>query len=333
MQAGVKVLFVFLLQSFIKNICASAHELRQLKVCATANRQGLPFIAGKAPYSGACWLGKSSVSGFWWVAAKIISGFCKVCAAAKCYRATAHRFHRQPRRCAKPLKKASLVGHLYTAAGKHNKRIVWDAFGAPHAGVRFSQSSNSGVLMYKGKLKSWNDERGFGFIKSQELSHDVFLHISSLKGMARKPRVGDIIIFEIEGQPNGKKKAKKCSIDGVSKLSTNKRSRIYIHSHRKNKSSLLSKLIIVLVVFCVVYGYQKFTTATDSSSELIILDRVPSIFESERSNINYTCSGKTHCSQMSSCEEAKFYQNNCPGTKMDGDHDGIPCERQLCNGW
>ena len=100
-----KGLFVFLLQSFIKNICASAHELRQLKVCATANRQGLPFVAGKAPYSSACWLGKLSVSGFWWVAAKVISGFCKVCAAAKCYRATAHRFHRQPRRCAKPLKK------------------------------------------------------------------------------------------------------------------------------------------------------------------------------------------------------------------------------------
>ena len=135
MQAGVKVLCVFLFQSFIKNICASAHELRQLKVCATANRQGLSFVAGKAPYSGACWLGKLSVSGFWWVAAKIISGFCKVCAAAKCYRATAHRFHRQPRRCAKPLKKTSLAGQLFTAAGKHNKRIVWDAFGAPHAGV------------------------------------------------------------------------------------------------------------------------------------------------------------------------------------------------------
>jgi hypothetical protein len=44
----------------------------------------------------------------------------------------------------------------------------------------------------------------------------------------------------------------------------------------------------------------------------------------------YSCQGKTYCSQMTSCEEAEFYQNNCPNTQMDGDHDGIPCERQWC---
>lgn len=44
----------------------------------------------------------------------------------------------------------------------------------------------------------------------------------------------------------------------------------------------------------------------------------------------YQCDGRTHCSQMTSCEEATFFIRNCPGTKMDGDNDGIPCERQLC---
>ncbi|WP_244214523.1 excalibur calcium-binding domain-containing protein [Cupriavidus plantarum] len=33
---------------------------------------------------------------------------------------------------------------------------------------------------------------------------------------------------------------------------------------------------------------------------------------------------------MQSCEEATFYLRNCPGTKIDGDGDGIPCERSLC---
>lgn len=45
---------------------------------------------------------------------------------------------------------------------------------------------------------------------------------------------------------------------------------------------------------------------------------------------DYSCSGKVHCSEMTSCEEATFYQQNCPGTKMDGDRDGIPCESQWC---
>ncbi|MGE0086173.1 MAG: excalibur calcium-binding domain-containing protein [Desulfococcaceae bacterium] len=45
----------------------------------------------------------------------------------------------------------------------------------------------------------------------------------------------------------------------------------------------------------------------------------------------FRCDGRTRCSQMTSCEEAMFFINNCPDTKMDGDNDGIPCESQWCN--
>lgn len=44
----------------------------------------------------------------------------------------------------------------------------------------------------------------------------------------------------------------------------------------------------------------------------------------------YRCDGRVYCSQMHSCEEATWVQQNCPGTKMDGNHDGIPCEKQFC---
>ncbi|OYU00625.1 MAG: hypothetical protein CFE40_01445 [Burkholderiales bacterium PBB1] len=42
------------------------------------------------------------------------------------------------------------------------------------------------------------------------------------------------------------------------------------------------------------------------------------------------CDGRKHCSQMRSCPEAKYFLANCPGVKMDGDNDGIPCEEQWC---
>ncbi|MGH8240321.1 MAG: excalibur calcium-binding domain-containing protein, partial [Steroidobacteraceae bacterium] len=48
-------------------------------------------------------------------------------------------------------------------------------------------------------------------------------------------------------------------------------------------------------------------------------------------NHSLTCDGRTHCSQMTSCEEAKYFLKHCPGTQMDGDGDGEPCEQQLCN--
>jgi hypothetical protein len=44
----------------------------------------------------------------------------------------------------------------------------------------------------------------------------------------------------------------------------------------------------------------------------------------------YRCDGRTHCSQMRSCSEAKFFLANCPAVKMDGDRDGTPCEQQWC---
>ena len=48
-------------------------------------------------------------------------------------------------------------------------------------------------------------------------------------------------------------------------------------------------------------------------------------------NDEYQCDGRKYCSQMNSCEEAVYFINNCPNTKMDGDHDGVPCERQWCD--
>lgn len=43
----------------------------------------------------------------------------------------------------------------------------------------------------------------------------------------------------------------------------------------------------------------------------------------------FTCAGKRTCREMTSCEEAKFYLNNCGVRSLDGNHDGEPCEK-LC---
>lgn len=40
----------------------------------------------------------------------------------------------------------------------------------------------------------------------------------------------------------------------------------------------------------------------------------------------FHCDGRRYCSQMHSRAEAEFFVRHCPGTRMDGDHDGIPCE-------
>ncbi|HJU40063.1 MAG TPA: excalibur calcium-binding domain-containing protein [Tahibacter sp.] len=53
--------------------------------------------------------------------------------------------------------------------------------------------------------------------------------------------------------------------------------------------------------------------------------------QEEAPRASYECDGRTHCSQMRSCGEAKYFLAHCPNTKMDGDRDGVPCENQWCS--
>ena len=58
---------------------------------------------------------------------------------------------------------------------------------------------------------------------------------------------------------------------------------------------------------------------------------VTPVLSTQSATSKFSCDGRTHCSQMTSCAEATYFTNYCPNTKMDGNHDGVPCEQQLCN--
>lgn len=58
-----------------------------------------------------------------------------------------------------------------------------------------------------GILKSWNDERGFGFIEPLQGGQEIFIHIKALENRAERPVVGQRLSFEVETGPEGKKRA------------------------------------------------------------------------------------------------------------------------------
>ena len=95
--------------------------------------------------------------------------------------------------------------------------------------------------------RSWNDDRGFGFIAPTHGGAEIFVHISSFPSDGSRPVAGESITYE-------------------------------------PRSSVAA----------------------------------------------FRCDGRTYCSQMTSCAEATWFLKNCPGVKMDGNHDGIPCEQQWC---
>jgi uncharacterized membrane protein YsdA (DUF1294 family)/cold shock CspA family protein len=59
-----------------------------------------------------------------------------------------------------------------------------------------------------GVIKSWNDERGFGFIEPTHGGPEIFVHVKALRNRAERPKMGQFVSFEVEIGPEGKKRAK-----------------------------------------------------------------------------------------------------------------------------
>ncbi len=106
--------------------------------------------------------------------------------------------------------------------------------------------------MKKGKLTIWKDDRGFGFIKPDDGSKDVFLHISALKGASRRPKVGDIILYEQKIEANGKVSASKASIQGVQSLKG-------LNSNKRIKGSIFTNFIKLGIVAIIILLIQEFS--------------------------------------------------------------------------
>jgi hypothetical protein len=98
----------------------------------------------------------------------------------------------------------------------------------------------------------------------------------------------------------------------------------------------MSKLVTVLVLAGLGwFVWREFKQ--DLQEKTAALENTRSLTESARkkqtTSSSFSCDGRTYCSQMTSCAEAKYFLANCPGVKMDneGHGDGIPCERQWCH--
>lgn len=206
----------------------------------------------------------------------------------------------------------------------------------------------------QGTLIKWNDDRGFGFAKTRDTGMDVFAHVSEFPRGGRRPQIGDLLSFEIVSGDDGRKRARAIVFEvpatdradftlapidrRASKpqpsppprapRETHARPRRPEHARRERG---VSGLIGAAVFVCIVLlgGHQlieAFRTTT-----YVPPPATPSQTASPLSaSTAASCDGRTHCSQMRSCADAKWVLRNCPNTAMDGDHDGVPCETQWC---
>lgn len=213
----------------------------------------------------------------------------------------------------------------------------------------------------EGTLKSWNDDRGFGFIATA--GGDIFLHISALPPTGRRPQVGERISFTIETGADGKKRAVgaiylDAPVGAAAEIPARaprpappprqreparqhaprthdryERGRDR-HRHRREPSSRFMNALMMLGLGGLFLGglwvHDAMQTVTPVSPAAAPAALAPDTTARTAPTARFSCDGRTHCSQMRSCEEARFFLRQCPNTEMDGDGDGNPCEEQHC---
>jgi uncharacterized membrane protein YsdA (DUF1294 family)/cold shock CspA family protein len=63
-------------------------------------------------------------------------------------------------------------------------------------------------MRFEGTLKTWNGDRGFGFIEPSQGGQEIFVHIKSFPSGVGYPKVNQLLSFEVELGQQGKKRAK-----------------------------------------------------------------------------------------------------------------------------
>lgn len=177
----------------------------------------------------------------------------------------------------------------------------------------------------RGVLKTWKEDRGFGFIAPNAGGRDVFVHIRDFGNIARAPRVGDVVLYQPIEDGTGRLRAGDVHIRGVPRHPA-RRGRGRPRAPGKPARRSFGLVATLVVISIGLTGYLRLQGGHDGPARQLSPAR------DVASELSFTCEGKRFCSQMSSCDEATYYLRHCPDTEMDGDGDGVPCERQWCGG-
>jgi len=182
-------------------------------------------------------------------------------------------------------------------------------------------------MRLQGKIESWNDERGFGFVVQNSTGEKAFVHITAMADH-RRPAIGALVTYEVVSDKRGPK-AVNVQYPGQARTSKPQYSKPG-YSRPPRRESFLRRMmggvVVVVIAAALINEFYGRLHPSQATSQGFMADEVE---RPERSN--FQCQPKkTYCSEMSSCAEARFHQEQCGGTKMDGDHDGIPCEEQWC---
>jgi cold shock CspA family protein len=187
---------------------------------------------------------------------------------------------------------------------------------------------------FTGALRTWHDDKGFGFIAPSHGGAELFVHISAFPRDGSRPAQGELLSYEMgrgkDGKPQAIRVIRKAL--GADKARTTRQT-----TSRPARPWAFGLKLVSSLLLATAAGTYAFKTFQAHSHRLALeqqaarpAPRQP-IARPAAASVDHRCDGRNKCSQMSSCQEATWFINHCEGMEMDGNHDGIPCEEQHCN--
>lgn len=176
-----------------------------------------------------------------------------------------------------------------------------------------------------GKLIKWNDERGFGFIETAAGRKEIFVHVSAFPRDGVRPRIGELVSFEPDQGSDGRKRALRVMRPGSRSSARHPRRSSAVTTRQSPVVAIAGMFLLAIV------GWLGYSYVTTWRASTIAPSARATQAPAAAANPLYHCDGRTRCPQMTSCAEATYFIRQCPGTQMDGDADGVPCESQWCN--
>lgn len=196
-----------------------------------------------------------------------------------------------------------------------------------------------------GTLERWHDDKDFGFIAPTGGGAPVFVHASEFPRGMRRPTLGEPVTYALGRGKDGRP----CAVtarwerSGTTPMPVARdpargprRSRDGRDPpHRANSSRAVGLIAVALLAafaFAVSSGRLDRTLLPSNrmSAPAAISDQPIEPLDSTSPQPEFRCDERKHCGEMTSCDEARYFLDNCSGVLMDGDDDGDPCERGPC---
>lgn len=190
-------------------------------------------------------------------------------------------------------------------------------------------------MRFDGILTAWNQATGSGVITPGKGGDDIAAYASAFPKDGKAPAIGEALSFEVKPGPDGIKLAHSIARPRAA-------SRVAVrHEQARSASSLITAALVILTASAALY----YASLRQDGRQAVPAAAIAAELAAEEPHEHRTdpvaasrfarppsasCDGRTRCSQMNSCAEAKFFQQHCAGAAMDGDRDGIPCESQWC---